>query len=105
MPSAHDRPDPRGSGPDGRTSTVRLTPAGHRAATRVTDSRGGLLHDALDVLTPAEQEQLADLAGRVLGGLRPGSGAARWTCRLCDTEACGRAEGHCPVAGPHPPSF
>jgi MarR family transcriptional repressor of emrRAB len=95
----------RGPGQDGRTTTVRLTAAGRRTATRVTGSRGGLLHDALETLTPTEQEQLADLAGRVLVGLRRGSGATRWTCRLCDTEACGRAEGRCPVAGPDPPSF
>ena len=95
----------RGPGQDGRTTTVRLTAAGRRAAGRVTGSRGGVLHDALDALTPAEQEQLADLAGRVLVGLRRGSGATRWTCRLCDTGACGRDQGRCPVAGPAPPSF
>ena len=95
----------RGPGQDGRTTTVRLTAAGRRAAARVTGSRGGLLHDALETLTPAEQEQLADLSGRVLVGLRRGSGGTRWTCRLCDTGACGRALGRCPVAGPEPPSF
>jgi DNA-binding MarR family transcriptional regulator len=95
----------RGPGQDGRTTTIRLTAAGRRAAMRVTGSRGDLLHDALRTLTPAEQEQLAELAGRVLVGLRRGSGATRWTCRLCDTGACGRAEGRCPVAGPRPPTF
>jgi MarR family transcriptional repressor of emrRAB len=29
----------------------------------------------------------------------------RWTCRLCDTTACGRLQGRCPVAGAHPPTW
>ncbi len=95
----------RAPGPDGRTTVVRLTPAGRRAALRVTRSRGALLGSALDALPPADQEQLADLAGRVLAGLARGAGATRWTCRLCDTGACGRSEGRCPVAGPDPPGF
>ena len=98
----------RGSGRDGRTRTVALTAAGRRAATRVTRERAGELHAALAVLTSDEQEQLADLAGRVLAGLRrddAGGQIERWTCRLCDTTACGRLQGRCPVAGPHPPTW
>jgi hypothetical protein len=26
-----------------------------------------------------------------------GPGATRWMCRLCDLDACGRADGSCPV--------
>jgi DNA-binding MarR family transcriptional regulator len=92
-------------GPDGRTTTVRLTPAGRRAARRVSGARSDGLGDALDALSPAEQDQLADLAGRILDGLKRGAGATRWGCRLCDTGACGRAEGRCPVAGPRPPTW
>jgi DNA-binding MarR family transcriptional regulator len=98
----------RGSGRDGRTRTVALTAAGRRAATRVTSERAGQLQTALAVLTSDEQEQLADLAGRVLAGLRRdgAEGAVeRWTCRLCDTTACGRLQGRCPVAGAHPPTW
>jgi DNA-binding MarR family transcriptional regulator len=101
----------RGSGHDRRTTTVSLTAAGRRAATRVTSERAGELQAALAVLTSDEQEQLADLAGRVLAGLgRDGAGGAdgsveRWTCRLCDTTACGRLRGRCPVAGAHPPTW
>ena len=101
----------RGSGRDGRTTTVALTAAGRRAATRVTSARSGQLAAALAVLTSDEQEQLADLAGRVLAGLRrdgaDGSDGPveRWTCRLCDTTACGRLQGRCPVAGAHPPTW
>ena len=101
----------RGSGRDGRTRTVALTTAGRRAATRVTSERAGELRAALAVLTSDEKEQLADLAGRVLAGLRrdgaDGSDGPveRWTCRLCDTTACGRLQGRCPVAGAHPPTW
>jgi rubrerythrin len=35
---------------------------------------------------------------RVLVGLIREPGATRWTCRLCDTTACGRDVGRCPVA-------
>lgn len=95
----------RAAGPDARTTVVRLTPAGRRAATRVTAARADLLASALDVLPAADQELLTDLAGRVLDGMRRGAGATRWTCRLCDTGACGRLEGRCPVAGASPPTF
>ena len=76
----------------------------------MTGSRTDLLRDAFDALSADEQEQLAELAGRVLAGLRrdpatTGGPITRWTCRLCDTTACGRPEGRCPVAGPQPPSW
>ena len=98
----------RGSGRDGRTRTVALTTAGRRAATRVTSERAGKLDAALAVLTSDEQGQLVDLAGRVLAGLRRDGAdgpVERWTCRLCDTRACGRLQGRCPVAGAHPPTW
>lgn len=95
----------RAAGPDGRTTVVRLTPAGRRTAAKVTAGRADLLAAALAVLPAAEQEQIADLAGRVLVGLKRGAGATRWSCRLCDTVACGRLEGRCPVAGESPPTF
>ena len=101
----HDGLVRRAPGPDGRTTVVRLTPAGRRTASRVSAVRADLLRAALDVLPPADQEQLTDLAGRVLVGMKRGAGATRWTCRLCDTGACGRLEGRCPVAGESPPTF
>jgi DNA-binding MarR family transcriptional regulator len=98
----------RGAGRDGRSTAVRLTAAGRRAATRVTTARTGQLSAALAVLTGDEQEQLAGLAGRVLAGLRRNGAdtpVQRWTCRLCDTTACGRPAGRCPLAGAHPASW
>src|SRR6478752_6766495 len=44
----------RGPGPDGRTTTVRLTPAGRRAARSVSGARSGRLVGALEALSPAE---------------------------------------------------
>ena len=95
----------RGPGQDGRSTTVLLTAPGRRAAAAVTEARAAALGDALAALDAAEQRQLAELAGRVLVGLKRGAGATRWTCRLCDTTACGRAAGRCPVAGPDPPTW
>ena len=104
----------RTAGRDGRSTAVRLTAAGRRSASRVTSARSAQLAGALAVLSSDEQEQLADLAGRVLAGLRrgradraDGAGRAveRWTCRLCNTAACGRLDGRCPVAGADPPTW
>jgi DNA-binding MarR family transcriptional regulator len=88
----------RGPAPDGRATTVSLTAAGRRAAGRVTAKRQAVLHDALAVLSPAERRHFGELAGRVLAGMIRPTGATRWMCRLCDTGACGREEGRCPVA-------
>ena len=95
----------RGPGQDGRSTTVLLTAAGRRAAAAVTEARAAALEDAMAALDAAEQRELAELAGRVLVGLKRGAGATRWTCRLCDTTACERAAGRCPVAGPDPPTW
>jgi hypothetical protein len=78
-------------------STLRLTPAGRRAAAKVTAARAATLREAMLVLDPAEREQLGALAGRVMAGLARGPGAVRWGCRMCDTGACRRYEDGCPV--------
>jgi DNA-binding MarR family transcriptional regulator len=88
----------RGPGRDGRSVSVRLTPAGRRAAKRVSAARGAVLADALAALDPSERDALDRLLSRVLVGLIRGPGATRWMCRLCDTAACGRDAGLCPVA-------
>jgi DNA-binding MarR family transcriptional regulator len=85
-------------GTDARVTRLRLTARGRRAAARVTAARAGVLDQALQSLTPDERVQFGQLAGRVLAGMVRPPGAVRWTCRLCDTGACGRAEGRCPVA-------
>ncbi len=85
-------------GVDGRSVSVHLTASGRRAARRVADARAAVLEEALGALAPDEREALDRLISRVLVGLIRGPGATRWMCRFCDTVACGRQEGRCPVA-------
>jgi DNA-binding MarR family transcriptional regulator len=88
----------RRPGRDGRSVSLRLTASGRRAAERVSAARGEVLQDALAALAPAEREALDEVVSRILVGLMRGPGATRWMCRLCDTTACGREKGTCPVA-------
>jgi DNA-binding MarR family transcriptional regulator len=88
----------RGPGSDGRSRTVTLTAEGRRAAERVARARAEVLTDVLAVLPPADRAALGALLGRLFTGLVRGPGATRWICRLCDTGACGRDQGHCPAA-------
>jgi DNA-binding MarR family transcriptional regulator len=87
----------RVSGVDGRATHVTLTAPGRRAARRVSAARAGVLSGALAALSAAEQRTLTGLVSRLLVGLMRGPGAVRWMCRLCDTRACGRDAGACPV--------
>jgi DNA-binding MarR family transcriptional regulator len=88
----------RRPGRDGRSVSLRLTAAGRRAAERVTTARAEVLEDALSGLAPDERDELDRLLSRVIVGLIREPGATRWMCRLCDTTACGREAGRCPVA-------
>lgn len=88
----------RAPGRDGRSTALRLTPTGRAAAIRVAAGRGEVLSAALAPLSAEEREMFAALAGRILAGMVRPPGAVRWTCRLCDTLACGRDAGRCPVA-------
>jgi DNA-binding MarR family transcriptional regulator len=88
----------RRPGDDGRTTFVVLTAAGRRAAEKVARARAEQLTSVLSPLTDAERATFEQLVGRVLVGMIRPPGAVKWTCRLCDTEACGRAQGLCPVA-------
>jgi DNA-binding MarR family transcriptional regulator len=87
----------RVSGSDGRITSVVLTAAGRRRAKAVAGARTAMLDEALTALSPSERRQFAELAGKILAGLIRPPGARRWTCRLCDVVACGRADGRCPV--------
>jgi DNA-binding MarR family transcriptional regulator len=88
----------RAPGADGRSTAVVLTEAGRQAADRVSAARAALLGDALARLSPADRRALGRIMGELLTGFIRGPGATKWLCRLCDTGACGRAEGLCPVA-------
>jgi DNA-binding MarR family transcriptional regulator len=88
----------RRPGRDGRSVSLRLTASGRRAAQRVSAARAEVLKDALSELDRRERAALDQLLSRLLLGLIRGPGATRWMCRLCDTTACGRERGRCPVA-------
>jgi DNA-binding MarR family transcriptional regulator len=88
----------RRPGKDARSVVIRLTASGRRAAERVSRARARVLDDALAVLSNEERDRLEALLSRVLVGMIREPGAVRWTCRLCDTTACGRDSGGCPVA-------
>jgi DNA-binding MarR family transcriptional regulator len=88
----------RGPGRDGRSVALLLTPAGRAAADQVSAARGAVLTDALSALSASERRSLDRLLSQVLVGLIRGPGATRWMCRMCDTTACGRDDGRCPVA-------
>jgi DNA-binding MarR family transcriptional regulator len=88
----------RRHGRDGRSVSLRLTASGRRAAERVSAARAEVLGDALSGLAASERRTLDEVVSRILVGLIRGPGATRWMCRLCDTTACGRQNGSCPVA-------
>jgi MarR family transcriptional regulator, negative regulator of the multidrug operon emrRAB len=87
----------REAGEDARSVAVFLTPAGHRAAEQVQQSRMEALSRVLDALSPGEREQLSALHERLLDSLTSGRTDARHICRMCDSHACGHHEARCPV--------
>ena len=87
----------RSAGEDRRATAVHLTRAGRRAARRAGAARREVLERALSPLSTAERADLDALLSKLLVGMMRGPGAERFMCRLCDTRACGHAEGHCPV--------
>ncbi|MFI5613407.1 MarR family winged helix-turn-helix transcriptional regulator [Amycolatopsis sp. NPDC051903] len=80
----------------GREVAVELTAKGRRAADTLLATRGSGLSGLLDVLTSGEQEQLADLLGKLLTRLYQDVGSADLLCRLCDRAGCTRGA-VCPV--------
>ena len=87
----------RRGGPDRRSVSVELTPAGHTAAAEAVKARAAALEEALADLDPNERAELARLHAKVLGSLTHGRASAGHICRLCDSQACGHEEGRCPV--------
>jgi DNA-binding MarR family transcriptional regulator len=87
----------RREGPDRRSVSVELTPAGHTAAAEAVKARAEALEEALADLDPEERAELARLHAKVLGSLTHGRASAGHICRLCDSQACGHEEGRCPV--------
>jgi DNA-binding MarR family transcriptional regulator len=87
----------RRPGPDARSVSVALTPAGRAAAREVRAAREAALEGALAALSPAERATLGALHEKLLAGLTGDRASARRICRLCDVEACGHDRGSCPV--------
>ncbi len=87
----------RRGGADGRSTRVHLTRTGRRAARRGAAARAQVLDHALSPLSAEERQVLDRLLSRLLVGMMRGPDARRFMCRLCDTRACGHAEGRCPV--------
>jgi DNA-binding MarR family transcriptional regulator len=83
---------------DKRITAVALTAKGRRVARKIAQARTDTLQKALEPLSAEERSTFGLLAGRILAGMVRPAGARRWMCRMCDTTACGRLEGHCPVA-------
>jgi DNA-binding MarR family transcriptional regulator len=88
----------RGPGADGRSRAVTLTPKGRRTAKRVALSRAQVLRGALAGLSTQERATLHALLGKLFTTFIQQPRSTGWICRLCDTVACGRNAGHCPVA-------
>lgn len=86
------------AGADARSTVITLTTAGRRAAKRVAAARAAVLENVLAPLAPADRSTLERLMAQLLVGMVRPPGATRWTCRLCDTGACGREKCECPVA-------
>jgi DNA-binding MarR family transcriptional regulator len=87
----------RGAGADGRSTRVHLTSKGRRAARQGTAARARVLERALEPLSLEERQVLDQLLSRLVVGMMRGPDARRFMCRLCDAQACGHAEGRCPV--------
>jgi len=97
----------RRPGSDGRSLALHLTAKGRRTAKRVLAARAEVVGGILAVLDERERKMLVGLAEQLIGaitderlsereaGREPAGG---WLCRLCDADACGRPDGHCPAA-------
>jgi MarR family transcriptional regulator, negative regulator of the multidrug operon emrRAB len=92
----------RRTGADARSTSLYLTPAGRRVARRTLARREAAIQSVLAGLSRADRSALARVSETVLADLATdlvtAADADRRICRLCDTEACGRRRGTCPVA-------
>jgi MarR family transcriptional repressor of emrRAB len=97
----------RGSGRDGRSLTVTLTPAGRTIAQSVRAARQHAIARTIEPLSKDQRVALSELCELLIvqlterrleqraAGNPPASGAL---CRMCDFGACGRPDGTCPAA-------
>jgi MarR family transcriptional regulator, negative regulator of the multidrug operon emrRAB len=88
----------RRTGADGRSVALALTAAGRRSAARIRAQREAAIETALAPLEAGDRAALARAAELVLARMAAEDSGADLICRLCDTDACGRPRGRCPVA-------
>ena len=88
----------RRPGDDARSRSVVLTAKGRRAATRIATARAGYLEQLLGGLSATEAQTLHAILTKVATEVVAAKDGGAWVCRLCDLDACGRAEGRCPTA-------
>ena len=84
-------------GADQRSVALLLTPEGRRAARRVLAQREAAVEAALAGLPAGDRAALVRAAEQVLPHLLDRRDDEFRICRLCDTDACGRPRGRCPV--------
>jgi MarR family transcriptional regulator, negative regulator of the multidrug operon emrRAB len=87
----------RRAGADQRSTSLRLTVSGRRAARRALARREAAVQELLAPLAPADRESVARLSELLLAGAARTAGERERVCRLCDREACERRHGSCPV--------
>jgi MarR family transcriptional regulator, negative regulator of the multidrug operon emrRAB len=87
----------RRAGADQRSTSLRLTVTGRRAARRALARREAAVQGLLAPLSAADRESVARLSELVLAAAARTAGERERVCRLCDREACGRRRGDCPV--------
>ncbi len=101
-----DRLVTRGPGRDARSVALVLTAKGRKAAERILAARLAAVAPALDALSARDRDLLVEAAEKMLAAVTRERLAARsrgeevaggWMCRLCDSDACGRDRGTCPV--------
>ena len=97
----------RGTGDDARSRSITLTRTGRRLAHRARIARQARIARVIDGVPLEERAMLTGLCERWIGTITrqrleqraadvaPAGGAL---CRMCDFDACGRAEGTCPAA-------
>jgi hypothetical protein len=85
----------RRQAPTGRSTALRLTPAGRRQAQSLLSARLGALDEMVAALSPRERATFERLLDKVLSSTTTSRAHAMTTCRLCDHAVCDGPR--CPV--------
>lgn len=96
----------RQPGRDGRSGAIMLTARGRAVSRRISEARAAAIGAALEGLTGKDRRALLALAETLVATVtaqrlearQHGGETPAWLCRVCDFDACGRAERECPAA-------